>query len=170
MQMQLNVNGHTRPVEVEADAPLLWVIRDELNLTGTKFGCGVGACGACTVHVNGKPMRSCVLPVSAVADEDHDDRRDRRGGLERRTSRMDSASGAAMRLLPVGIHHGGERLIGQQSRAHGRGTRDGCDQHLPLRHVHADARRRQFVGRRGRRRSHLATAATSPTAAEGVRK
>lgn len=68
MQLQLNVNGQTRPVEVEADAPLLWVIRDELNLTGTKFGCGVGACGACTVHVNGKPMRSCVLPVSAVAD------------------------------------------------------------------------------------------------------
>jgi isoquinoline 1-oxidoreductase subunit alpha len=66
--MQLNVNGHPRQVDVEADAPLLWVIRDELNLTGTKFGCGVGACGACTVHVNGKPMRSCVLPVSAVVD------------------------------------------------------------------------------------------------------
>lgn len=68
MQIQLNVNGHPRQVDVEADAPLLWVIRDELNLTGTKFGCGVGACGACTVHVNGKPMRSCVLPVSAVID------------------------------------------------------------------------------------------------------
>jgi isoquinoline 1-oxidoreductase subunit alpha len=68
VQIQLNVNGHPRQVEVEADAPLLWVIRDELNLTGTKFGCGVGACGACTVHVNGKPMRSCVLPVSAVVD------------------------------------------------------------------------------------------------------
>jgi isoquinoline 1-oxidoreductase subunit alpha len=62
------VNGHPRTVEVEPDAPLLWVIRDELNLTGTKFGCGIGACGACTVHVNGKPMRSCVLPVSAVLD------------------------------------------------------------------------------------------------------
>ena len=68
MQIQLNVNGHPRQVDVEADAPLLWVIRDELNLTGTKFGCGVGACGACTVHVNGKPVRSCVLPVSAVVD------------------------------------------------------------------------------------------------------
>ncbi len=68
MQLQLNVNGRPRQVEVEADAPLLWVIRDELGLTGTKFGCGVGACGACTVHVNGKPMRSCVLPVSAVAE------------------------------------------------------------------------------------------------------
>jgi isoquinoline 1-oxidoreductase alpha subunit len=68
VQIQLNVNGHPRQVDVEADAPLLWVIRDELNLTGTKFGCGIGACGACTVHVNGKPMRSCVLPVSAVVD------------------------------------------------------------------------------------------------------
>ncbi len=67
MQLQLNVNGRIRQIEVEADAPLLWVIRDELGLTGTKFGCGVGACGACTVHVDGKPMRSCVLPVSAVA-------------------------------------------------------------------------------------------------------
>jgi isoquinoline 1-oxidoreductase subunit alpha len=66
--IQLNVNGHLRQVDVEPDAPLLWVIRDELNLTGTKFGCGVGACGACTVNVNGKPMRSCVLPVSAVVD------------------------------------------------------------------------------------------------------
>jgi isoquinoline 1-oxidoreductase alpha subunit len=68
VQMQLNVNGHSRQIDVEPDAPLLWVIRDELNLTGTKFGCGVGACGACTVHVNGKPMRSCVLPVSAALD------------------------------------------------------------------------------------------------------
>lgn len=67
MQIELNVNGAPRQVDIEADAPLLWVIRDELGLTGTKFGCGIGACGACTVHVNGKPMRSCVLPVAAVA-------------------------------------------------------------------------------------------------------
>jgi isoquinoline 1-oxidoreductase alpha subunit len=67
VQIELNVNGAPRQVDIEADAPLLWVIRDELGLTGTKFGCGIGACGACTVHVNGKPMRSCVLPVAAVA-------------------------------------------------------------------------------------------------------
>jgi isoquinoline 1-oxidoreductase alpha subunit len=66
--MQLNVNGTVREVDVEPDAPLLWVIRDELGLKGTKFGCGIGACGACTVHVNGKPMRSCMLPVSAMAN------------------------------------------------------------------------------------------------------
>jgi isoquinoline 1-oxidoreductase alpha subunit len=64
----LNVNGLVHDLDVEPDAPLLWVIRDELNLTGTKFGCGVAACGACTVHVNGKATRSCVVPVGSVAD------------------------------------------------------------------------------------------------------
>ena len=64
----MNVNGVVHDLDVEPDAPLLWVIRDELNLTGTKFGCGVAACGACTVHVNGKATRSCVVPVGSVAD------------------------------------------------------------------------------------------------------
>jgi isoquinoline 1-oxidoreductase alpha subunit len=68
MAIRLNVNGIAHDVDVEPDAPLLWVIRDELNLTGTKFGCGVAACGACTVHVNGKAMRSCSVPVGAVAN------------------------------------------------------------------------------------------------------
>ena len=62
------MNGVVHDLDVEPDAPLLWVIRDELNLTGTKFGCGVAACGACTVHVNGKATRSCVVPVGSVAD------------------------------------------------------------------------------------------------------
>ena len=64
----MNVNGVVHDLDVEPDAPLLWVIRDELNLTGTKFGCGVAACGACTVHLNGKATRSCVVPVGSVAD------------------------------------------------------------------------------------------------------
>lgn len=64
--MQLTVNGTTHEIDVEPDMPLLWVLRDELGLTGTKFGCGVAACGACTVHVGGRPRRSCVLPVSRV--------------------------------------------------------------------------------------------------------
>jgi isoquinoline 1-oxidoreductase alpha subunit len=65
--VSLNVNGRTHSVDVDDDTPLLWAIRDDLGLTGTKFGCGVAQCGACTVHVDGKPMRSCVTPVSAVA-------------------------------------------------------------------------------------------------------
>ena len=60
------VNGQTRSVDVEPDTPLLWVLRDTLGLTGTKFGCGIALCGACTVHVDGQATRSCVLPVSAV--------------------------------------------------------------------------------------------------------
>ncbi len=66
---QLFVNG--APVEVDAqdDTPLLWVIRDQLHLTGAKFGCGIGMCGACTVHVNGRAIRSCITPVGAVAGQ-----------------------------------------------------------------------------------------------------
>lgn len=67
MGIRLNVNGVAHDVDVEPDAPLLWVLRDELQLTGTKFGCGVAACGACTVHVNGKAMRSCSVAVGSVA-------------------------------------------------------------------------------------------------------
>ena len=63
----LNINGSEHRIDVEADTPLLWALRDELQLTGTKFGCGQGLCGACTVLLNGKPVRSCVVPVSAVA-------------------------------------------------------------------------------------------------------
>jgi isoquinoline 1-oxidoreductase subunit alpha len=68
--IRLNVNGLDRDVDVEPDAPLLWVIREELNLTGTKFGCGIAACGACTVHVNGKAVRSCSVSVGSVANEE----------------------------------------------------------------------------------------------------
>jgi isoquinoline 1-oxidoreductase alpha subunit len=63
---KLNINGKTRDVKAEADMPLLWVIREIVGLTGTKYGCGVAQCGSCTVHVDGEPVRSCVMPVSAV--------------------------------------------------------------------------------------------------------
>lgn len=62
----LKVNGKPVSVDVEPDMPLLWVLRDELGLTGTKYGCGIAACGTCTVHVDGQPVRACVMPVSAV--------------------------------------------------------------------------------------------------------
>jgi len=63
---QIKINNQTREIDVDDDTPLLWVLRDELHLNGTKFGCGIGVCGACTVLMNGKPVRSCQLPVSAT--------------------------------------------------------------------------------------------------------
>ena len=62
----IEVNGASRTVDVDGDMPLLWVLRDELNLKGSKFGCGIGLCGACTVHLDGKAVRSCLTPISAV--------------------------------------------------------------------------------------------------------
>ena len=62
----ITVNGEARSVDVDDDTPLLWVVRDELNLTGTKFGCGMAQCGACTVYLDGQPVRSCVTPVTAA--------------------------------------------------------------------------------------------------------
>ncbi|WP_213287645.1 (2Fe-2S)-binding protein [Bradyrhizobium sp. sGM-13] len=66
MALAIKVNGTMQSVDVDNDAPLLWVLRDALGLAGTKFGCGVAQCGACTVFVDGKPMRSCTLPISAL--------------------------------------------------------------------------------------------------------
>lgn len=64
--LELNVNGRTHRVDVEGEMPLLWVLRDHLDLPGTKYGCGIALCGSCTVHLDGKPVRSCTLPVSAA--------------------------------------------------------------------------------------------------------
>ncbi|HEX7761366.1 MAG TPA: (2Fe-2S)-binding protein [Caulobacteraceae bacterium] len=66
MMASLNVNGQVRTVDAPPDMPLLWVLRDLLKLTGTKFGCGIAQCGACTVHVDGAPIRSCLMPISAL--------------------------------------------------------------------------------------------------------
>lgn len=67
--IKLEVNGKNQQFDGDPETPLLWVLRDELDLKGTKFGCGMGLCGACTVHINGQPMRSCSTPVSAAADK-----------------------------------------------------------------------------------------------------
>ena len=68
MAVNMTVNGKALTIELPGDTPLLWALRDELKLTGTKFGCGIAQCGACTVHINGNPMRSCVTPISAVSE------------------------------------------------------------------------------------------------------
>jgi isoquinoline 1-oxidoreductase alpha subunit len=70
MAFVIKVNGASHNVDADGDTPLLWVLRDNLGMTGTKFGCGVAQCGACTVFLDGKPLRSCSLPVSAVADHE----------------------------------------------------------------------------------------------------
>jgi isoquinoline 1-oxidoreductase alpha subunit len=67
---RLNINGQTREVEVEADTPLLWVLREQVGLTGTKYGCGVALCGACSVHINGEVRRSCSIPVGSLSAAD----------------------------------------------------------------------------------------------------
>ena len=67
MAIEVEVNGEKRTLDVPADKPILWAIREDLGLTGTKFGCGMAQCGACTVHLNGQPIRSCVMPVAAAA-------------------------------------------------------------------------------------------------------
>jgi len=65
-EFSINVNNQEHSVSVDADTPILWVLRDELNLVGTKFGCGIGQCGACTIHVDGQAIRSCSLPIGSV--------------------------------------------------------------------------------------------------------
>ena len=70
MALTIKVNGSSTQVDVDPDTPLLWVLRDSLGLTGTKFGCGVAQCGACTVFLEGKPLRSCSIPVSAVGERE----------------------------------------------------------------------------------------------------
>ena len=70
MAVELKVNGNTHSVEASPDTPLLWVLRDELDMTGTKFGCGVASCGACTVHLNGEPVRSCMTFVGDVEGDE----------------------------------------------------------------------------------------------------
>ena len=69
-EIQLTVNGKTLSADVTEDMPLLWVLRDTMGLTGTKYGCGIGQCGACTVHLNGKPARSCLIPAVSVSEID----------------------------------------------------------------------------------------------------
>ena len=70
MAVTLKVNGQTHTLDIEPEMPLLWALRDELQLTGTKFGCGIAQCGACTVHIGGVAMRSCSIPVGAAAGKD----------------------------------------------------------------------------------------------------
>ena len=101
---KLNVNGKVREFEAEPDTPLLWVLREQLGLTGTKYGCGVAQCGACTVHIDGVPTRTCVRAgrrPSRPSAEDRHHRRPVAGRLAPGAEGLGRARRAAMRLLPV---------------------------------------------------------------------
>ena len=140
MQFTLNVNGKPETVDVEPETPLLWVLRDNIGLTGTKYGCGIARCGACTIHVDGQPMKACQLPASAAVGKQITTIE----GL----SAQQLASGpagmgrdrrSAMRLLPERPDHVGRCLARQAQESdpdRDRG-RDGR-QSLPLRHLSTD--------------------------------
>jgi hypothetical protein len=150
--VKLNVNGKPRDIDVAEDTPLLWTLRDVLNMTGTKFGCGAALCGACTIHIDGQPVRSCVTPVSAAH------------GKSTTTIEGIAATPAGRKVqaawleldvvqcgTPVGPDHVGNRaprLQPQAGRCRHRQRHDG--QHLPLRHLSAYPRRNQEGRRRQR--------------------
>ncbi len=112
------LNGTSTTLDADPDMPLLWAIREVAGLHGTKFGCGMAMCGACTVHVDGQAIRSCVMPLSAVCRPASDDHR---GVAEQAgqggAGRLDRTAGAAVRLLPVGPDHVGHGAAGEKSRA-----------------------------------------------------
>ena len=140
---KLNINGKVRDVQVEADTPLLWVIREQVGLTGTKYGCGVAQCGACSVHINGEVQRSCSIPRR---------RREGRptGSSPSRACRANSShpvqkAWAALDVPQCGYCQSGQimaaaALLKKKPQADRRGHRRGDDQHLPLRHLSAHPR------------------------------
>jgi aerobic-type carbon monoxide dehydrogenase small subunit (CoxS/CutS family) len=110
--MQVTINGGTSEVDVPADMPLSWVLRDVLGMTGTKFGCGMALCGACTVHLDGQPIRSCVTPVAAAADK----------RINYRTLRLNGRLVEAQR--PIVAPQRGARHRGLSRPEHGDAGRD----------------------------------------------
>ena len=101
------INGQEHELDVPDDMPLLWVLRDVVGLTGTKFGCGVALCGACTVHVDGRPIRSCITPVASIAGKSHHNDRSNRRNPKRQKNPTGLAEpgGCSMRLLPARPDH-----------------------------------------------------------------
>ncbi len=148
----LTINGQPRQVDVPPDMPLLWVLRDVIGLTGTKFGCGMALCGACTVHVDGQPIRSCITPVTAATDKritTIEAIGETPTGQRVQAVWLDLEV-VAVWLLPVRADHVGRRAPREQSRTQRRGHRRGHGrQHLSLRHLSAHPGRDQAGGREG---------------------
>ena len=141
----LRINGKERSADVDPNTPLLWVLRDSLGLAGTKFGCGMALCGACTVLADGEPIRACSTPASSVGGPEHHHHRgpgeipDAAASV---AASLDRTRRAAMRLLPGGTAHVRGGAAGANPEAFGCGHRRGHGrQHLPLRHLPAHSRR-----------------------------
>ena len=149
MAITIKVNGTQHSVDVDGDTPLLWVLRDTLGLTGTKFGCGVAQCGACTVFLDGKPLRSCALPVSALGDGEITTIE----GVAGREAEAVQTAWVARDVPQCGYCQSGQvmsaiaLLRGEAADRPRHRSRDER-QHLPLRHLRAHPRRHQ------RRRAH----------------
>ena len=154
MATTLKVNGKTVNVKAEPDTPLLWVMRDELGLTGTKFGCGAALCGACTVHLDGQPIRSCQTPVSAAAGK----KVTTIESLSRNNSHPLQKAWIAHDVPQCGYCQSGQLmsaaalLATEQEPERRRHRRRDGGQHLPLRHLRAHPRRDQDRGRRNAQR------------------
>ena len=123
MASTIKVNGVDRMVDAESDTPPLWVLRDVLGMTGTKFGCGIAQCGACTVQIDGEPVRSCLLPVGSIGERKITtiEGNRRNGGRTQDPEGVAGPRGRAMRLLPVRPDHVRQRFAGQDPRSEGFG-------------------------------------------------
>ena len=147
---KLNINGNIRDVEVEADTPLLWVIREQVGLTGTKYGCGVAQCGACSVHINDQVQRSCSIRVGDVSATD---RIVTIEGLSPNSSHPVQKAWAAVDVPQCGYCQSGQimaaaALLKKNTQADRHRHRRGHDQHLSLRHLSARTHRRPHGGQR----------------------
>ena len=143
MSITMEVNGQQHTVDVPTDMPLLWVLRDVLGLTGTKFGCGIAQCGACTVHLDGQPVRSCLLPIGSIGDHTittiEGDRR-HPGGRKIQKAWLD------LEVVQCGYCQSGQimsaaALLSVRPTRRCRHRRRDGRQHLPLRHLCAHPRR-----------------------------
>ena len=151
--VNLTVNGSKVSVDAPDDMPLLWVLRDILGMTGTKFGCGIAQCGACTVHVDSEATRSCVTPISQSPREDHDDRGSVAGlGPMPLQQRLAGHRSCAMRLLPIGPdHERGSAAARSIPQPTDEDIDAACREHLPLRNLCAYSRSHQARGEAGKR-------------------
>ena len=160
----LNVNGRQHNVDLPADTPILWVLRDQLGLTGTKFGCGLALCGACTVHIDGQPVRACITTISAVAGKQIVTIE----AIERdKVGKAVQAAWVELGVPQCGYCQSGQimsatALLKQKPNPSDAeiDQRDGR-QHLPLRDLHAHPCRHQ-AGGRGRRDHERATRQSGP--------